>query len=490
MLAFSEEIATEKRAIRWVKRITFRYDSRHFFTGTDAGPFGTGWPWSVIVESSVATDVRALINEGSVTRYQQRIIALCFAVVAMDGMDIALMGFIAPALKVSWGVTTQQLGAIISAALIGLALGALFAGPLADRFGRRVIIISSVFFFGLWTLATAFSQNAEQMMLFRFLTGLGLGAAMPNVGTLVAEYSPERKRAFIITIVFCGFTFGAAGGGFAASWLIPNYGWHAVLVLGGLLPLLIVPLLLKWLPESLRFLLSRHAPAERIRQIVEKMAPGQVGLGSQFALSEKAQREGAVKLVLTRPYLTGSVLLWGSYFMGLFLVYLIGSWLPSLVKDMGMTVTQAALVTAMYQAGGTLGSLFAGWMMDRFNANLALAAIYFTGAIATVAIGYAPAHTLILSLVAFSSGFCLNGANTGMNALSASYYPTRARATGSSWMHGVGRMGAILSAFAGAQMLSMGWHITEVFSSLAIPAVLTSLMLLAKYRFGYQRSEE
>ncbi|MEI2264429.1 MFS transporter [Erwinia sp. CGal63] len=442
------------------------------------------------MESSVATDVRALINEGSVTRYQQRIIALCFAVVAMDGMDIALMGFIAPALKVSWGVTTQQLGAIISAALIGLALGALFAGPLADRFGRRVIIISSVFFFGLWTLATAFSQNAEQMMLFRFLTGLGLGAAMPNVGTLVAEYSPERKRAFIITIVFCGFTFGAAGGGFAASWLIPNYGWHAVLVLGGLLPLLIVPLLLKWLPESLRFLLSRHAPAERIRQIVEKMAPGQVGLGSQFAMSEKAQREGAVKLVLTRPYLTGSVLLWGSYFMGLFLVYLIGSWLPSLVKDMGMTVTQAALVTAMYQAGGTLGSLFAGWMMDRFNANLALAAIYFTGAIATVAIGYAPAHTLILSLVAFSSGFCLNGANTGMNALSASYYPTRARATGSSWMHGVGRMGAILSAFAGAQMLSMGWHITEVFSSLAIPAVLTSLMLLAKYRFGYQRSEE
>lgn len=442
------------------------------------------------MESIVATDVRALINEGSVTRYQQRIIALCFAVVAMDGMDIALMGFIAPALKTAWGVTTQQLGAVISAALIGLALGALFAGPLADRFGRRVIIISSVFFFGLWTLATAFSQTLDQMMLFRFLTGLGLGAAMPNVGTLVAEYSPERKRAFIITVVFCGFTFGAAGGGFAASWLIPHYGWHAVLILGGVLPLLIVPLLLKWLPESVRFLLARRAPEERIRRIVEKMAPGQLLQSSRFAMTEKAQREGAVKLVLTRPYFTGSMLLWGSYFMGLFLVYLIGSWLPSLVKDMGMTVTQAALVTAMYQAGGTLGSLFAGWMMDRFNANLALAAIYFTGAVATVAIGYAPAQTLILSLVAFCSGFCLNGANTGMNALSASYYPTHARATGSSWMHGVGRVGAILSAFAGAQMLSMGWHITEVFSSLAIPAVLTSLMLLAKYRYGHQRDKE
>ncbi|CAX59546.1 4-hydroxybenzoate transporter [Erwinia billingiae Eb661] len=439
------------------------------------------------MESTAAIDVRALINQGSISRYQQRIIALCFAVVAMDGMDIALMGFIAPALKSDWGVSTHQLGAVISAALIGLALGAMLAGPLADRFGRRVVIISSVFFFGLWTLMTALSHNVDQMMLFRFLTGLGMGAAMPNVGTLVAEYSPERKRAFIITVVFCGFTFGAAGGGFAASWLIPNFGWHAVLVVGGILPLLMVPILLKGLPESVRFLIARQAPAERIRQIVAKMAPDQALNGRQFAMAEKPQCHGAARLVLSRPYLLGSTLLWGAYFMGLFLVYLIGSWLPSLVKDMGMTVTQAALVTAMYQAGGTVGSLFAGWMMDRFNANLALAAIYFTGAIATVAIGFAPAHTLVLSLVAFCSGFCLNGANTGMNALSASYYPTHARATGSSWMHGVGRIGAILSAFAGAQMLSMGWNITEVFSSLAIPAVLTSLLLLAKYRYGYRR---
>ncbi|WP_338568677.1 aromatic acid/H+ symport family MFS transporter [Erwinia billingiae] len=439
------------------------------------------------MESTAAIDVRALINQGGISRYQQRIIALCFAVVAMDGMDIALMGFIAPALKSDWGVSTHQLGAVISAALIGLALGAMLAGPLADRFGRRVVIISSVFFFGLWTLMTALSHNVDQMMLFRFLTGLGMGAAMPNVGTLVAEYSPERKRAFIITVVFCGFTFGAAGGGFAASWLIPTFGWHAVLVVGGILPLLMVPILLKGLPESVRFLIARQAPAERIRQIVAKMAPGQALKGRQFAMPEKPQCHGAARLVLSRPYLLGSTLLWGAYFMGLFLVYLIGSWLPSLVKDMGMTVTQAALVTAMYQAGGTVGSLFAGWMMDRFNANLALAAIYFTGAIATVVIGFAPAHTLVLSLVAFCSGFCLNGANTGMNALSASYYPTHARATGSSWMHGVGRIGAILSAFAGAQMLSMGWNITEVFSSLAIPAVLTSLLLLAKYRYGYRR---
>lgn len=439
------------------------------------------------MESTAAIDVRALINQGKISRYQQRIIALCFAVVAMDGMDIALMGFVAPALKSDWGITTHQLGAVISAALIGLASGAMVAGPLADRFGRRVVIISSVFFFGLWTLVTALSQSSDQMMLFRFLTGLGLGAAMPNVSTLVAEYSPERKRAFIITVVFCGFTFGAAGGGFAASWLIPAFGWHSVLIMGGLLPLLIVPVLLKGLPESVRFLIARQAPSGQIRKIVAKISPDHPLTGREFAMPLKVQSQGSARLVLSPPYLLGSTLLWGAYFMGLFLVYLIGSWLPSLIRNMGMTVTQAALVTAMYQAGGTVGSLFAGWMMDRFNANLALAAIYFIGAIATVAIGFVPAHTLILSLVAFSSGFCLNGANTGMNALSASYYPTHARATGSSWMHGIGRIGAILSAFAGAQMLAMGWNMTDVFLSLALPAILTSLLLLAKYRYGYQR---
>ena len=435
---------------------------------------------------TAAIDIRGLINQGGLSRYQKRIIALSFAIVAMDGMDIALMGFIAPALKTAWGVSNHQLGLVISAALIGLALGAMFAGPLADRFGRRVMILSSVFFFGLWTLATAFSQNLDQLMLFRFLTGLGLGAAMPNVGTLVAEYSPERKRAFLITVVFCGFTFGAASGGFAASWLIPHYGWHSVLVMGGVLPLLLLPLLVRGLPESVRFMLTRNAPAAQVRQIVERMRPGSTREDSRFELNEPQVKEAAVRLVLSRQYRFGSLMLWGSYFMGLFLVYLIGSWLPSLVKDVGMTVTQAALVTAMYQAGGTVGSLFAGWMMDRFNANLALAAIYFTGAIATVGIGFAPADAWVLSAIAFCSGFCLNGANTGMNALSASYYPTRARATGSSWMHGIGRIGAILSAFAGAQMLSMGWNITDVFSFLAIPAVLTSLMLVAKYRFAWQ----
>nr|WP_282600793.1 aromatic acid/H+ symport family MFS transporter [Pantoea ananatis] len=420
---------------------------------------------------------------------QIRLIVLCFIVVALDGMDIAIMGFIAPSLKASWNVTNHQLGVVISAALIGLALGAMIAGPLADRFGRRLMIIFSVLFFGLWTLVTAFSHSIEQMILFRFLTGLGLGAAMPNVSTLVAEYAPERRRSFIITVVFCGFTFGAASGGFAASWLLPRYEWHSVLLLGGILPLLVLPVLIRQLPESVRFLISRGAPAERIRTILERMIPGSTNPHSQFQSSEADATQpdkNAIATVISPHYRTGSLMLWGGYFMGLFLVYLIGSWLPSLVSKQGMTVTQAAIITAMYQAGGTLGSLFAGWLMDRFNANLALAVIYFCGGIAIVALGFSPAQVTVMSSIAFCSGFCFNGANTGMNALSASYYPTHARATGSSWMHGVGRIGAILSAFVGAEMLSLGWSFNLIFLLLAIPAVLTAAMLVIKNRYGFK----
>lgn len=441
------------------------------------------------MSSVESVDVRRLINQGALSGGQIRLIVLCFIVVALDGMDIAIMGFIAPSLKASWNVTNHQLGVVISAALIGLALGAMIAGPLADRFGRRLMIIFSVLFFGLWTLVTAFSHSIEQMILFRFLTGLGLGAAMPNVSTLVAEYAPERRRSFIITVVFCGFTFGAASGGFAASWLLPRYEWHSVLLLGGILPLLVLPVLIRQLPESVRFLISRGAPAERIRTILERMIPGSTNPHSQFQPSEADATQpdkNAIATVISPRYRTGSLMLWGGYFMGLFLVYLIGSWLPSLVSKQGMTVTQAAIITAMYQAGGTLGSLFAGWLMDRFNANLALAVIYFCGGIAIVALGFSPAQVTVMSSIAFCSGFCFNGANTGMNALSASYYPTHARATGSSWMHGVGRIGAILSAFVGAEMLSLGWSFNLIFLLLAIPAVLTTAMLVIKNRYGFK----
>ncbi|HBR1243079.1 MFS transporter [Klebsiella quasipneumoniae] len=377
-------------------------------------------------------DVRELINRNPLSRFQKQIIFLGFCVIALDGFDIAIMGFIAPTLKLEWGVSNHQLGLVISAALIGLALG----------------------------------------------------AAMPNIGTLVSEYAPERQRSFIITVIFCGFTFGAAAGGFTASWLIPQFGWHSLMALGGILPLLFAPLLIWRLPESVRFLVIKQAPAARIRAILNRLYPGQISDNVTFILPAQPAAGNAMRIVLSRQYGFGSLMLWLVYFMGLFLVYILGSWLPTLVKEVGLTVSQAAVMTAIYQAGGTLGSLFAGWLMDRINPHRALGMIYAVGGLFTMAMGYAAGSFALLCMLAFISGACLNGANTGMNALSARYYPTQARATGSSWMHGVGRIGAILSAFAGAEMMALNLPFESVFLILGIPAALTVAGLAAKGIFA------
>ncbi|WP_075183192.1 aromatic acid/H+ symport family MFS transporter [Pantoea sp. 1.19] len=440
---------------------------------------------------SKAIDVRALIDSRPLGRWQKWVVLFGFCIIALDGFDIAIMGFIAPELKADWGISNRELGLVISAALIGLALGAMLSGPLSDWLGRKVVIVNSVFFFGAWTLATAFSQNMEQMILFRFLTGLGLGAAMPNVGTLVAEFAPARRRAFLITVVFCGFTFGAALGGFAASWLMPHFGWHAVLLLGGILPILFVPLLLWALPESVCFLVVRRAASDKIHRILAKLAPDLDLHNATVVLPPAGQAIAhPVRVVLNAQYRFGSLMLWGAYFTALFLFYTLGSWLPLLIKDNGFDVTQAAIITALFQAGGTAGSLFSGWLMDRMEPHRALALIYGGGALFTAGMGVTIGHPLLLGGCAMMIGFCIGGANTGMNALSASFYPTEARATGSSWMHGIGRIGAILSALAGAEMLALGWRFTTIFAVLAIPALLTVAMIVAKGHRQRRRSAE
>ncbi len=188
-------------------------------------------------------------------------------------------------------------------------------------------------------------------------------------------------------MIFCGFTFGAAAGGFSASWLIPRFGWHSLMALGGILPLLFAPLLIWLLPESVRF---KRAPAARIRAILQRLYPGQIADNAEFTLPAQPVNANAMRLVLSRHYRLGSLMLWLVYFMGLFLVYILGSWLPTLVKEVGLTVSQAAVMTAIYQAGGTVGSLFAGWLMDRINPHRALGLIYAIGGLFTMAMGMPP----------------------------------------------------------------------------------------------------
>lgn len=232
-------------------------------------------------------DVQSFINAQPLSRYQWRVVILCFLIVFLDGLDTAAMGFIAPALSQDWGIDRASLGPVMSAALIGMVFGALGSGPLADRFGRKVVLVGAVLVFGAFSLASAYSANVDQLLVLRFLTGLGLGAGMPNATTLLSEYTPERHKSLLVTSMFCGFNLGMAGGGFISAKLIPAFGWHSLLLIGGILPLLLAVVLLVWLPESARYLVVRNRGTDRVRKTLSPIEPNLVAQASSFSVPEQ-----------------------------------------------------------------------------------------------------------------------------------------------------------------------------------------------------------
>ncbi|MCP1627048.1 MFS transporter [Pseudomonas nitroreducens] len=437
---------------------------------------------SAHVPAAGTLDVQSFINAQPLSLYQCRIVLLCFLIVFLDGLDTAAMGFIAPALTQDWGIDRASLGPVMSAALIGMVFGALGSGPLADRFGRKGVLVVAVFLFGLFSLISAYSSNLEQLMALRLLTGIGLGAAMPNATTLLSEYTPERLKSLLVTSMFCGFNLGMASGGFVSAKLIPAYGWHSLLLLGGLLPLLLAAVLLVWLPESARFLVVRNRGADKVKRVLAPIAPAEVVAARDFSVPEQktVQSRNVFKVIFSGTYSAGTLLLWLTYFMGLVIVYLLTSWLPTLMRDAGASMEQAAFIGALFQFGGVLSSVAVGWAMDRFNPHKVIGIFYCLAGVFAYCVGQSLGTVTLLATLVLAAGMCVNGAQSAMPSLAARFYPTQGRATGVSWMLGIGRFGAILGAWIGATLLGMGWNFEQVLTALVLPAAIATAAVLIK----------
>ncbi|WP_315809547.1 MULTISPECIES: MFS transporter [Pseudomonas] len=437
---------------------------------------------SAHVPAAGTLDVQSFINAQPLSLYQCRIVLLCFLIVFLDGLDTAAMGFIAPALTQDWGIDRASLGPVMSAALIGMVFGALGSGPLADRFGRKGVLVVAVFLFGLFSLLSAYSSNLEQLMALRLLTGIGLGAAMPNATTLLSEYTPERLKSLLVTSMFCGFNLGMASGGFVSAKLIPAYGWHSLLLLGGVLPLVLTVVLLVWLPESARFLVVRNRGADRVKRVLAPIAPAEVVTASAFSVPEQktVQSRNVFKVIFSGTYSAGTLLLWLTYFMGLVIVYLLTSWLPTLMRDAGASMEQAAFIGALFQLGGVLSSVAVGWAMDRFNPHKVIGIFYCLAGVFAYFVGQSLGTVTLLATLVLAAGMCVNGAQSAMPSLAARFYPTQGRATGVSWMLGIGRFGAILGAWIGATLLGLGWNFEQVLTALMVPAAIATAAVLVK----------
>jgi len=432
-------------------------------------------------------DVQQFINEQPVSGHQRLILFLCFLVVALDGFDTALVGFIAPAIQGEWQVEPARLTPLMMAGLGGLLVGSFLFGPLSDRYGRKRLLLVTTGLFGAMSLVSGLAGSITELTALRFLTGLGLGGAMPNAITLCAEYSPERRRATLVTLMFCGFAVGMACSGFIATAVIPTLGWRWVLYLGGVVPLLLLPLL-ALLPESSHFLALRGGADARIARYLTRIAPQADLVGAHFAAPEVA-RGAPIRQIFADGLGLGTVLLWSTFFMSLLIVYLVGNWLPLILGGAGVAKSSAALITTGFHLGGAVGAIAWGRLMDRYDENRVLAGAYFVAAILIVAVGLS-SHILWLATAGIVAiGFCVTGGQVGLNALASGYYPTAARGTGVSWAIGIGRVGSIVGSFAGGSLIALGWGTGNIFLLLAVPALCGALAMfgLGRVRSRHRR---
>ena len=428
------------------------------------------------VQSTTAFDVRAFIDDHPVSRYQLAVAAMCGLVVFVDGFDAQAMGYVAPALSAALDIPRAVLGPVISSGLVGMMIGALASGPLADRFGRRPVLISCTLIFGLGSLLTATAQSVEALAVFRALTGLGMGGAMPNAIALTSEYMPHRRRGTAVTTMICGFSLGAAVGGFVAAAIIPRFGWQSVFVAGGVAPLLIAAAAFLWLPDSIRFLLATGRHQDRARESLARIAPGST-LPPQLAVADHGGDPpvgSSVAQLFAGRRAAGTLLIWVVYFMNLLNLYFLNSWLPTIISDAHLPVATAIRLTALFQLGGIGGAIVLGAFLDRRFSFWVLAGSSLWAAVSVVLIGWSGASPLLLGLTITAAGLGIIGGQNASHALSAAFYPVAIRSTGVGWALGIGRIGSIAGPVLGGWLLASGTAIAQVFWAAAVPALIAA----------------
>lgn len=431
--------------------------------------------------------MQGFVDQRPMSIAQWSILALCFLVLVMDGFHTAVMAFVAPAVARELSISKASLGSVLAASLIGLAFGALAAGPLADRYGRKRVLFASVALCCIGSLISASASSLYTLAAYRFITGLGIGAAMPNCTTLASEFVPANRRALLLNLMFCGFPLGASTAGFVTAWLLPGYGWRFIFLAGGAV-LLVVTALLTLLPESISFMVVREYPLEKIRDALRQIsgrdteALGRIDKVRSFKSAEdKKSRDRLPWTVMFESrFLVGTLMLWLTYFMGLLLYYLLTNWMPTLVHDAGYSVGQAAVATALFPLGGVIGATFCGWLMGRANATRVVSGAYFLTAVLLVVMSRSTSNFGYLLSITFLAGMAMNGAQTSMPVLAAASYPTYGRASGVAWMLAVGRVGGIAGAFGGGMLSQAGVSLKEIVSGLTFVAAVAALALLCK----------
>jgi MFS transporter, AAHS family, 4-hydroxybenzoate transporter len=410
---------------------------------------------------------------------QIRVAAICTLIQMCDGYDVNSIGVSVPSLTHAWNLPGPAFTQAFLWSSIGIMIGALSAGPIGDRLGRKPLLLASLTIFGLASLGSAFVGSLGMMTIMRFFTGLGIGGAFPGAATLTGDYAPHRRRALMIMVSFTGAPIGGFLCGQLAGVLLPTFGWPSIFLIGGIFPLVLVVAMALWLPESPRFLAAKANLSPNQAALLRRLdiTPGQ-GAAAGLDLAQG----NPVKMLFGPGFALQTVLLWVIFFCSLMNLFLFVYWLPEVLHLTGMTPPEAARATSYRELGAIAAVLYLGVLIDRFGPERALAANYAAGILFIAAIALFAMPYLLLVVVIFFSGLTIIGSQTGVNAACGKLYPARMRTSGLGWALGIGRLGGIAAPVLGGYLLSTGLPPRQIFLSAclvaAIAAVATGLLAL------------
>jgi AAHS family 4-hydroxybenzoate transporter-like MFS transporter len=425
--------------------------------------------------------VDSVIDDAPVGRFHVTLFLVSLLIMILEGIEIQVIGFVAPSIIADWGIPSQQLGPIFSAGLAGAMIGAAVFGSVGDQRGRRPVILGCMTLFSAGTLLTPFTSSVESLTLLRFVTSLGLGGVIPNVISLCSELSPRRIRAFFVGSVATSQLVGGVVGSLLASWLLQNNPWQLVFYVIGIASLLFIIPVATLLPESLRFLVIKRKSTGRIRSLLLRLNADEHLAGKLYA-QEPVKAQSNVLALFQKGYAATTLLLWLAIAANLFMTAFIIYWLPTLLVQSGIELSTAIMSITIMNFAGILGGLCLSVMLNRLNPFLVLAAVYFVAALAVSQIGFLAPWVPGVFMAVFAAGFLALGGFAGISSIAATLYPTELRSTGVGSAIAASKAGAIFGPMAAGAALAAGMSLPVVFMICGLGGITAGIALLLLFR--------
>lgn len=425
--------------------------------------------------------VQDVIDARGVTSFSITVAVLCAVVLFADGFNTQIIGFIAPAISKEWAIDKAALGLVFSAGFSGLLVGLLLFSTLPNKIGTKRVVLLCTSMFAICTMLTLLSNNVTQLMVYRFITGIGLGGAIPGAIALTGEYAPRKRRGTMLLLMNTGFAFGAVAGGSLASLMLVRYGWRPILFIGGLVPFCALFALLRYLPESVSYALRKPGTDDQVRAILHRIDPTcQVPASAAIVFSAASRTRFTALDIFRDKRLAGTLLVGGVFFVTLMETFCLQSWLPTVLVDQGFSVTAASAIGTLFSASGIAAVLVVGPFIDRFGPYRVMGVLFLIGTAFVAALGMALGHDVtLLYTVVVLAGFCVGSTQKAAASLLVYYYPTDLCAAGAGWAYGVGRLGAIAGPIVIGIALHSGLAPATLFYVGALPMLFAALFVFS-----------